>query len=236
MTLKNIGTQDTFQIGNGFAPDLDFGPRCAKVELDFSATTFYDLDFTAIQQAGAFSFLQAVFVDNKDNANALDLVFDQVGQTIHVPAQCQGCFPIIAPASTKCRATTIQAGFIAKLQFVNVPMPLTQWGPITVNAAVTANFAATVAAFTDNSGTIAVANTSQQLFAANPLAKRRIVAASPNNLSPLYINFGGVAALAGKGWPLMPGQSFDTGTATIDQTQWNIVGPDAAAVYMAQEA
>lgn len=233
------GTESVRPTGNGYAPKIkEGGPKAVTVALDFTTDNEIDIDFTVIQQLGALSFLQSVFVDNRVNPNALVLTFDQTGQIIQIPALSQGIYPVIATVSSKCVATTIAgANVICSLIGLNMPMPLTQWGPTTVNIGnVTATFTPTAATAADASGVIAAGGTSQQLFAANLNAKRRIIQNPAANNDSIFIQFGGVAAVVGSpSIEISVGQEFDTSTGPIDQTRWNIISANTNDVYTAKE-
>lgn len=209
------GPQHTVPVGNGYAPRIsEGGPRSVFLDLNFTVDSEIDIDFTVIQQAGALSFLQSVFIDNSANLNPLTIVFDQVNQRIVVPAQCSGVFPVIAPISTKATVTTtpaanLRVGFLG----LNMPMPLTQWGPITVNVAnvnasalpVIKNFTATTFTLTGGDDVILPANAAR--------SKLRYQG-NPNNAAGFAINYGAAAVLA-TNINFAPGQIYDSGTGPV---------------------
>lgn len=220
------------QIFSGLAPVQ--GPKCLGDTLDFSAVAQINLDLTQEETTGQIDYIQTLYVNNSDNLNALEFLFEGTNQLLTIPAGASGIWPVFVTGPVRCKVTTtIAANLLIPILWINVPMPLTQWGPQTVNiAAVTATFAPTVAAWNNFSGNTAVA--SAALFAAKANAKRRIVINPASNPGSLWINFGGVAAVtAPPSIEIPPGATFDSG-ATIDQTDWTII---AAAVmpYAAKE-
>lgn len=210
-----LGPQNTFPVGNGYAPRIsEGGPRAAVINLDFTTDAIVTADFTVIQDAGALSFLQSIFVDNSQNPNALTLVFDQTNQRIVVPAQAAGVWPVVAPISTKLTATTTPGvGIVCPIIGLNMPMPLTQWGPITVNvAAVNASMVpvqknATVTVITLTGGDDAG-------IALNAARTRLQIVAQPGNIAACAYNYA-AAAVVGQSPPLLPGQGFDSSVGPV---------------------
>lgn len=233
MKLINLGQEQVFPVFNGFAPEQ--GPKALSVELDFSTETELNLDFTRAQQGNAISFIQSVYVDNTDNPNPVTFQFDQTRQRIVVPAYAQGEWPVIATDTAKCIVTTTATLVpLCRAIFKNVPMPLTQWGPISVNvAAVNATFAATVANFTNRSGNT-TAGASAQIMAANPARKQMIVQNPANNAESLWINFGAAADAGTNSYEIPPGQKYESGN-TVSGQAINIYSANVIP-YMAKEA
>lgn len=212
-----------FPVFNGYAPAAG-GPKAIPIVFDFTVASEIDFDLIAETTAGIIDFVQSIWVDNATNPNALRFTFSQTGQRLVVPANAQGIWPVIAPSGLRCRVQTTPGGaLLITCILLNVPMPMTQYGPIAVNiAAVNANMVPTAGTATDHSSTIAVGGTSQALFAANGGALRRIVYNPSLNAESLYVNFGGVAAAAGDSFEVMPGGYYDTGLGPVDRTAWTI--------------
>jgi hypothetical protein len=223
-----------FQVPNALAPADGVGPLYLPFELDFGAVSSIAFDLYEEQTNGVFDKAQCLYVDNKNNANAITFHFAGTDYEVTVPARAGGIFPIFTNGTTQCTVTTTTAAeLVVPVAFVNVPMPLTQWGPITVNVAnVTATFTPTVGVFNDASGNTG-AGVSGVLFAANAAAIRRVVINPPTNIESIFINFGGAASSA-LTWPIAPGGIFDTETGPIDQTGWTIFAASAVP-YIAKE-
>lgn len=229
-----------YGISNGLAP-LDpqgaVNPIAMPVVYDFKNNSVIEKDYWAAQAAGIIGAVQTVYVDNSDNPNPLVFTFQGTGFRLRVPALSSGFFPVVAPTQLRVHVATPADPALEFLQviYLNVPMPLTLWGPVSVNIAnVTATFTPTVGTYVDHSATIAVAATSQQLFAANPLALRRQIMNPSASADSIFVNFGGVAATYTNSIEIMPGGSFDTETGPIDQTQWTIISPSTVN-YIAKE-
>lgn len=225
--VSNPGTQNTFPIGNGFAPSIaEGGPKCVVVPLDFTTDNTIEIDFTQIQTAGALSFVQSIWVDNSANANDLTLTFDQTGQAIVVPATAQGIYPVIAPISAKCLAVTVAGiGVVCMLIAVNVPMPLSQTGPVTFSpAVVNASMVPVQKNFT--SANVVVTGADQVALAANAARTRLIIQAPFNNAGRVTLNFG-AAAVAEQGITLSPGEKFDTSVGPVDARDIHAIGTAA---------
>lgn len=224
-----------FPVWNGYAP-LQGGPKAVPISLDFGTLSSIDFDLIDSVQRGVIDFVQSVWVDNSDNTDELTLLFGQTAQRLVVPALAQGLWPVIAPSGLRCTASTIAvASLKVQLIFLNVPMPMTQFGPVSVTANVTASATPITGPYTDASGNT-TADVSTTLFAANAAAKRRIVQNPPINPESIWINFGGVAAVkSSPSWEIVPGDKFDTGTGPIDRTEWTIIADNAIA-YTAKEA
>jgi len=231
MTQKILSQADTFPVANGFAP-VELSKAISAV-FDFTNTSYYDVDFTQIQQSGAVAFIQSIYVDNTGNANALTFVFDITNQRVVVPAGAQGIWPVIAPVSAKCRVSTTQAAVTCKAQFLNVPMPLTQWGPVTVNVQnVNASF--TPVQKNATSTQVAMTGASVPLLAANAARTRVIIQNHPNNANPIAINFNAAAVLA-TGFILMPGEKYDSATGPVDARAINAIGTNLDLVNILEQ-
>lgn len=234
-------TRQAFPVSNGYAPQG--GPRGLPISLDFTGQASYAIDLVQEVEANIINMVQAIYVDNSANANALTIIFDQTNQRIVVPATAQGIWPVITPKEApRFVASTTQAAVVVNLLLLNVPMPLTQWGPlaVTVNN-VNATFTPTVSNATDKSGFIAAGGVSQQLAAANA-ARKRIVIENPSNAvngESLFINFGAAASLNAAATPdsfeILPGGYYDSGFGPVSGQQINVNAATINHQYIAKE-
>lgn len=229
-----------FQIFNGLAPAG--GPKGIPITLDFSTASSIKIDLLPEEVVQAIEFVQGAYVDNSSNGAALTLTFEITGQKLVVPANSQGTWPILAPESTKfTAATTPGAGVAPVLILVNVPLPYSTWGPITVNAPA---LTPARGAMTNRSGSIAVANTSQQLMAANA-ARTGLIIENPISaagqgigaVETLYINISGAAAVVdgGTSIELAPGGVYYSGAGPVPTSQINVIATSANHRYIAYE-
>ncbi len=231
---------NAFPIYNGLAPlnsDGGVDPKCFPMTLDFTSVASIEIDLTLENMAGVINAIQTLYVSNTDNPGAVTFVFQGTGQKLVIEPGQSGYFPITTGQKLFCVAScAVDPDAIVPIQFLNVPMPAFGWGPITVNvASVTATFTPTVGTFADASGNIAAGGVSQNLFAANAAAIRRVVQNPTSNIESIYINFGGVAASAANSIEITPGGEFDTGTGPIDQTAWKIIAATLGTTYVAKE-
>lgn len=207
-------------------------PLAIRVDLDFSSVSEIIFDLEKEQTLNYIDFVQTIYISNFNNADPLVVTLPG-GQVIHVPAQAEGYYPVVAEFGKFVGkfATPAIADLIIPIVLMNVPVASQQWGPITINVdSVIATFTPTVGVFTDASGN---AGASAELFAANAGAIRRIVQNPANNINSIFINFGGVAASATT-FEIPPGGKFDTETGPVDQTQWTIYAA-AATPFVAYQ-
>lgn len=240
--MSGLFQRTAFGIFNGMAP-VTIGPegqqlpapKCLPYRFDFSSVSEITDDLLTENISGELKFVQSVYINNRDNDVEFRIKFAVTNQEIVCPANCTGIFPVFAPDQTKFTGTmTAQANRIVEVLFLNIPMPLTQWGPTTVNIAnVTATFTPTKGAFSDASNTTTPA-TSTILFASNANAIRRVVQNPSSNVESLWINFGGAAASSSDSIEITPGGKFDTDTGPIDTTEWTIIAVNAIP-YVAKE-
>lgn len=212
-----------FPIFNGYAP-LKTGPKAIPITLDFTTLAERDFDLIDATARGVIDFVQSIWVDNSDNDNSLTLTFSQTAQRLVVPANAQGIWPVIAPQGLRCVATTTPGvGVICQIILMNVPMPMTQFGPVTVQTLnVTASATPVQSNITTTSYTLP-SGLSTQALAANGNRKRIVLQAAGNNAGPLTVQFGGGATL-GAGLTLGPGERWDSGTGPVDARLVQVIG------------
>ncbi len=208
-----------FPVFNGYAPAQ--GPKAINIPLDFTNTARIEFDTVQEEQNGEIQYIQTVYVDNASNPNALTLQFDQTMQRIVVPAYAQGPWPVICGSNFRCVATTTE-GVVCSAILLNVPMPLAQYGPVTVNANVTANATPVQANITATSN--AMTGGDDAVLAANVARKRVTIQAAANNAGPIAIVFGGGAPVLGTDIGLGPGERWDSGTGPVDARALHAIG------------
>lgn len=208
--------------------------RALTVPLNFAASASFSLTVNAashIRNVAGIDGVQSVFVDNSANASALTIVFD-FNQTLVVPANAQGVYPIFWPGEqlTFTASATIGAG-ISNLIFTNTKEFAALWStkiPISGSVNVTGSQVYTQPAFglfTDASGVLAAGGVSQLLVAANGarqlLSVRNPASAASQGIAapePVFINFGVAAATNGAtSWELLPGEQLPRFELTTTQ-------------------
>lgn len=173
------------------------------VKLDFTGgVTTLALDFTEEIAGSAIDFIQSMKVDNSQSQSPITFQFDQTYDRVVVPAQAQGVWPVICGSEPRFTATTA-GGVIVPIILLNIPMPLTQWGPIT---AVMSPLSGT---FTDISGTGTGA--SVQIAPPDPARKGHWFMNPSANANSIFVNFGAAAAdpsVTPGSFEIMPGGSL----------------------------
>lgn len=91
----------------------------------------------------------------------------------------------------------------------------------------------TAVPLTDRSGTITVANTSQQVAAANP--DRKIFIFANVSDKPMWINFGVVANIGQPSFLINAGGSMTWEGSTVTSDAVNVISPNAGKAFTAKE-
>lgn len=221
MTTKQLGgIKPAFKTGVMLRP-VEY-PLSIPIVLDFSTDSEIDFDLEREQTLGNIDFIQTIFVDNKDNTAAVDFKFAG-GQTLRIPAGAQGYYPVTCEFG-KFRAvitTTPSNPLLIPIQLLNVPVSSQQWGPITVNAAVTAAATPIVKNMTQTK--FVLTGGDDILLAANGARTKLRLKAQPNNAQPFAFNYGAAAVLADNE-NVMPGFVFDSGTGPVSGQQIRGIG------------
>lgn len=163
------------------------GALSVQGKYDFSAgVQSYVTDLTAIKQLGKISCIQSVFIDNSVNTQPVVLSVSGTNQSISVPANFQGVFPVIVSGQAVFTIASAGNG-VANIYFCNVQQAAFMWQAIAIPLNVGGTLAVAdaildatvsnnrvnvtsfdaVALMTDRSGTIAAGGVAQQLMAAN---------------------------------------------------------------------
>ncbi len=225
-----------FKVANMMLPGGGLGDsKCITTTLDFTVNSSIHFDLELEQTQSQIDFVQTLYADNSLNLNALQFVFPG-GQIVKVPAGAQGYYPI-TPAFGKfeCTVSTTVAALLSavQIQLLNVPIPAMQWGPITVNAVVTASMTPVQKNSTETTYTAADA-ADHIALAANAARTRVVFQAHPNNNGPVAYSYDAAATLAGS-INLFPGQQFDSGTGPVDARAIHIIAANAGNVVIFQE-
>lgn len=125
-TTQSAVSQGNIDLKVGSMPKE--GPRDIPVRLDFSTFDTYNIDLTAQQQGGQFSFVQTVYIDNGDNAASFSLTASATGQRVTIPPGAQAYMPFLQPNPPQMVATTTPAAsLIVTVQFLNFYIPPVVW-------------------------------------------------------------------------------------------------------------
>jgi hypothetical protein len=207
-----------FQIFNGLAP-RDGQPKALPYTFDFTALATQTLELLLSETTGQFEFVQGIYVDNSLNANSVTFTFPITNQKLVVPANAQGCFPVIAPELSRIVATAT-IGMTVPVLLVNIPLPFTQWGPTTLNVT---NVNPAQGTFTPRSTFIAATGVSQALVAINANRKLLLIEAPSANAASIFINPTGAASLNAGATPdsfeILPGGYWPPSNVNVITTQ-----------------
>jgi len=223
-----MSARQGFPVSNGYAPAG--GPRALPIAFDFSTTSPQATDLVQEIEANIINMVQSIYVDNSNNANTLTITFDQTNQKIVVPATAQGIWPVITPkdAPRFVLATTPAGGLIVNIILLNVPMPLTAWGPVNVSTTInnpTYTQTPFVGTTVDHGGNVVTTGVSQLLAGANAVRKRITIEAQSNNVNSLWVAFASAASNNGLNcFEIMPGGYFDSGNGPVSSEVVNITG------------
>lgn len=100
----------------------------ASVVIDFTNDSVFTKDLVQEQANLRVPYIQAVYIDNSADANALTLAFDGTDFSIKVKGNTQGVYPLIVPEGPPRFTVTSTQGAVKKtLIFLSMPVPFFQW-------------------------------------------------------------------------------------------------------------
>lgn len=223
-----------FGISNGYAPAQ--GPKGLPGYFDFTNSATVEFDLLQEETSGVIQNPQSIYIDNSQNRNSLVLTFGVTNQRLSIPAYASGIWPIFSADQLKVSATsvagTIAAGGAGQVYFIilNVPMPLTQWGPISVSA----ELSLTRGEFA-NFGMVTAGGVSEEIIPANLLRKRIVIVAAADNAESIWINFADPAANDETSFELIPGGSYDTNFGPVTTQAINVFSVTGGMKIAAKE-
>lgn len=99
------------------------GPKVYPFRLDFRTVNQVDLDFQPEIEQGFIDFISGVWVDNRLNANPLEIVVASVGQSVGVPANKQCQMPLfVTDAAQLSFQTPVDNALIVPIFVLNFPV------------------------------------------------------------------------------------------------------------------
>ena len=220
-----------FSAFNGYAPKE--GPKCLTYPFDLTTGSGTIEDDLLLENTnGVIQFVQSVYVDNSTNINPLTIIFKITRQKLVIPAGAQGIWPVFSIDQTQFSiSTVVDPSATGALIFLNVPMPLTQWGPTTVNANVTPIVKA--GNLLDWSGAIVAGNTSQVAIPANINTNGWMIQNPPEEVEVLYLDFS-VTATTTTSVQLAPGEKFEMFGGTVWVGLVNVMAATTGHLYIAK--
>lgn len=193
-----------FPFSNGYAPDIEEGPRGIPLQFDFSQDTDFDVNFAEAQAAGRIGQIQSIYIDNTQNAFALTVLVKATGQRIVIPAQTEAVRPILSDVVFQAVFTSTVSAAKVVVVPLNIALAPYTYGPLTVNATA----GAITGTYTDRSRATTGGGASDIVMAANAVRKGYILQNPSSNIESLWINFGGVANVGSPSIELTPGSSL----------------------------
>ena len=208
------------------------GPRTILTPLDFTASASILIDFTQAYENTSFSVVQSVWVDNFANASPVVFTVASTGQTIEVPANAQGVFPVIAAIRPKITITSA-GNVIVPCLWLTVPLPVGVWykagatggGPVTIIGPLRSGAVETVPPIATPTGGGATSSvtggTAVTVFAAGSIINGAVITNPAAATEPLGVSISAAAAgttASGATFLLAPGQSFTCPPSTIAVT------------------
>lgn len=114
-----------YSIHNNLIPKE--GPKTVPMRLDFTAAQAIEVDLSQQNELTQISFVQTLYIDNSDNGSSLTVIIQGTQQRIKIAPGEQIYVPVLAGLPNKFTFGTVGA-VIVPVYFINVPMPLAQWG------------------------------------------------------------------------------------------------------------
>lgn len=218
INLSKLPLPITQGLVNPPPPD-GIGPQALPLSYNFAAAASIKDELILQEMQGQLPQVQAVYINNRANANALTFTVDGTQIEMTVPAGAQAIFPCLATLPTRYTLTTTLADVTVPIAFLNIPMPYLVWTP---GATTPANLAAIIAlltaieintadavtelsliesetneladnlrgAYTDRSGAVAAANTWQVVAAANLARKKFFLTVDGGAVASIFIFIG----------------------------------------------
>lgn len=208
-----------FSVYNGYAPNDT--PKALPIAFDLTSVSFTEVDLLLENTQGVIGYVQSIYVDNSNNPEILNVLFYGTMQRLTVPAFAQGIWPVFSADQVKFKISTIpNDGATGNIILLNVPMPLTQWGPITVNTpSINVNTVPYTAVLSDSGSTVAP-SVAAEFIGANANRKGLLITALETNVQAVRIlsnAFPLVVLLPGQTWQsseFVPREALSSVSAT----------------------
>lgn len=128
MSNLNQNTVQFLPIQNQMMPS---GPSAlaARISIDFSAQSDYDLDMQAVQSQGKFDRCQSMFIDNADGGAPIFVTFKGSGQRIALKGGWQGWFNVVSPNPISLHFASA-GGALCNVLLTDVAIPGATWAAV----------------------------------------------------------------------------------------------------------
>jgi hypothetical protein len=217
-TLPYAGQPRPVDVYNQSMPKTG-GSTAIPIVLDFTTASSFVIDWTGQNWQGFVTTIQTVYVDNTQNTGPLTISGNPLNQGISVPGGAQAFLPLTVVNPPKFTVSVANGNGVARLIFMNVPMPACVWYPTgrvvsTVDAGITQALTGVPLAVT---GPI-LSLVSHSTTTANPAAStllmptatyRKYLLIKAPEAADLWVNIiGGTAAVNGADCIKIPAGSF----------------------------
>lgn len=104
-------------------------PKTIRASLDFDGVDEWNVSLEQQQQNNVFTGVQSIYVDARGLTDRMLITVQGSNQVIVVQENTQGFYPVLAPNPPVFNFANDGAGNIgiARVHFLNVPMPIGQW-------------------------------------------------------------------------------------------------------------
>lgn len=202
----------------------DEGPKCIRVDYDFSTEDHFDTEGLLATTTGTMSYIQGAFVDNRDNPEPLVIKCAVIQQEISIPSHSQGYVPLLIQNPPRFTiSTTPLADLGVSIWYYNVPIQPMIWGAngqIITGTITAINTGPTLSDFSNTN----LDGTSEEVIATGEAASYLAMFAPAGNADIVNVNLAGGDALASF-IELSPG-----GSVTIESGLANAVTVAAISV------
>lgn len=107
-------------IFNQMVPDE--GAKSVRATCDWENVDEYTVDLTDAMQRGIIRSVQSLYIDNRDNSNAVTIQTTGSQQRITFPGLCQGYVPILLPVPGIFTVASTSSATKTFIHCLNVPM------------------------------------------------------------------------------------------------------------------
>ena len=121
-TIQMIPVQNQQVVGKK-------GPLAARLSIDFTSQSDYDLDMQNAQSLNQFDLCQTMFIDNSAGGAAVEVTINSSGQKIVAKAGTQGYYNVMCPNPIKMHFSSA-GGALVTVFLIDVAIPGAVWSAI----------------------------------------------------------------------------------------------------------
>jgi len=222
-----------YPIFNGYAPKE--GTKGMTFKFDFTVTPTMEIDMLLENTNGVMQFVQTIYADNSTNPNPLVVYVPATEQRLVIPAGAGGNWPLFCIDQVRIiLASVVDPAATGSVILLNVPMPLTQWGPNQVNVNANVDPLVPSSNLLAWSGTIVTGGASQPGIPANVARKAWFIQNPPDAIEVLFVEFGDPASVTSL--QLVPGEIYPpNGANVVFNGIINVMAATTGHAYIARE-